>query len=413
MPSWPAPRRPRCPTASATSAWAAPPWPRSSSSTGSTTPPSATSTRPSSRCPGGWPTAARPWPTPSPRSTRPSRSRSSISVPTACGPSSSIPAPVLRPLARIEGTLGELLADPAWATYEGHWLAVTLTDADTPRDPMDRLRQRFPGVLQLTLASRRHAAPGSYVERLSGLDDLGPRHRLRRGHVAAPADGRRARPDPHRARGRAHPGAVGLMRLHTLSLSAFGSFAGSETIDFDQLADTGLFLLHGPTGAGKTTILDAVSFALFGTVAGVRPAGHGLRSDHAEPTTPTEVRLEVTLDGRRFRIVRRPRQLRPKRRGRGVHRGSAHGHRAGARRRLMGGPGGQAQRGRPLPGRAPPHGGRPVPPDRHAAPGRFRPVPPGQRRRPARSCSRSCSPPTASPRSSAGCGPGPRPTGWR
>ena len=108
------------------------------------------------------------------------------------------------------------------------------------------------------------------------------------------------------------------MRLHSLSLTAFGSFGGTETIDFDQLADAGLFLLHGPTGAGKTTVLDAVSFALFGTVPGVRPAGHGLRSDHAGRPLPTEVRLEVTLDGRRFRIVRRPRQLRPKRRGEGV-----------------------------------------------------------------------------------------------
>ncbi|HEY5153443.1 MAG TPA: SMC family ATPase, partial [Acidimicrobiales bacterium] len=108
------------------------------------------------------------------------------------------------------------------------------------------------------------------------------------------------------------------MRLHSLSLTAFGSFGGTETIDFDQLADAGLFLLHGPTGAGKTTVLDAVSFALFGTVAGVRPAGLGLRSHHALAATPTEVRLEVTLDGRRFRIVRRPRQVRPKRRGDGT-----------------------------------------------------------------------------------------------
>ena len=60
------------------------------------------------------------------------------------------------------------------------------------------------------------------------------------------------------------------MRLHTLTFSAFGPFAGTETIDFDQLADAGLFLLHGPTGAGKTTILDAISFALFARVPGIR-----------------------------------------------------------------------------------------------------------------------------------------------
>ncbi|MGZ4705601.1 MAG: AAA family ATPase, partial [Acidimicrobiales bacterium] len=108
------------------------------------------------------------------------------------------------------------------------------------------------------------------------------------------------------------------MRLHSLSLSAFGSFSGRATVDFDQLSATGLFLLHGPTGAGKTTILDAVSFALFGTVPGVRTAGEALRSHHASGDTVTEVELEVTLDGRRYRIVRRPKQLRPKQRGEGL-----------------------------------------------------------------------------------------------
>ncbi len=108
------------------------------------------------------------------------------------------------------------------------------------------------------------------------------------------------------------------MRLHSLTLSAFGSFSGRDTVDFDQLSTTGLFLLHGPTGAGKTTILDAVSYALFGTVPGVRTAGESLRSHHASGEAVTEVELEVTLDGRRYRIVRRPKQQRPKLRGDGV-----------------------------------------------------------------------------------------------
>ena len=84
-----------------------------------------------------------------------------------------VPCPVTRPLARIDGSLDGLLTDPAWAAYEDHWLAVTLTDAEAPHDPMERLRQRFPGVLQLTLATHRSSGPGSYVERLAGLDDLG------------------------------------------------------------------------------------------------------------------------------------------------------------------------------------------------------------------------------------------------
>ena len=107
------------------------------------------------------------------------------------------------------------------------------------------------------------------------------------------------------------------MRLHSLSLSAFGSFGGTETVDFDQLSDPGIFLLHGPTGAGKTTILDAISFALFARVPGIRSSGESLRSDFAPPSVATEVRLEVSLGGRRYRIVRRPKQLRAKTRGEG------------------------------------------------------------------------------------------------
>lgn len=108
------------------------------------------------------------------------------------------------------------------------------------------------------------------------------------------------------------------MRLHQLTLSAFGSFGDTETVDFDVLSDAGLFLLHGPTGAGKTTILDAVSFALFGRLAGVRSAGEGLRSHHGTGSAPTEVRLEVTIRGRRFRVWRQPRQVLAKQRGSGT-----------------------------------------------------------------------------------------------
>ena len=58
------------------------------------------------------------------------------------------------------------------------------------------------------------------------------------------------------------------MRFHRLSIAGFGPFAGEEVIDFDQLGSAGLFLLSGPTGAGKTTILDALCYALFGETTG-------------------------------------------------------------------------------------------------------------------------------------------------
>jgi exonuclease SbcC len=107
------------------------------------------------------------------------------------------------------------------------------------------------------------------------------------------------------------------MRLHRLSLSAFGPFAGTEEVDFDDVGRDGLFLMWGPTGAGKTTLLDAVVFALYGTVPGARGEEKRLRSDHADAATRTEVSCELTLGGERLLVVRRPEQLRPKKRGEG------------------------------------------------------------------------------------------------
>ncbi|MEV0383764.1 AAA family ATPase [Nonomuraea sp. NPDC050643] len=108
------------------------------------------------------------------------------------------------------------------------------------------------------------------------------------------------------------------MRPHRLSLTAFGSFPGTETVDFDALAEAGLFLVHGPTGAGKTTILDALCFALYGQVPGQRNSARSLRCDHAPPSAGPSVALEVTLRGRLFRIRRSPSWQRPKLRGTGV-----------------------------------------------------------------------------------------------
>ncbi|MFI8343806.1 AAA family ATPase [Streptomyces sp. NPDC085639] len=109
------------------------------------------------------------------------------------------------------------------------------------------------------------------------------------------------------------------MRLHRLTVTAFGPFAEPQEIDFDALSAAGIFLLHGPTGAGKTSVLDAVCYALYGSVPGPRQApGTTLRSDHAAAHTPTEVTLELTAGGRRLEITRRPEQERPKKRGTGT-----------------------------------------------------------------------------------------------
>ena len=108
------------------------------------------------------------------------------------------------------------------------------------------------------------------------------------------------------------------MRLHRLSMTAFGPFAGTVDIDFDDVASSGLFLIRGATGAGKTSILDAVCFALYAAVPGARPSGRSLRSDHAAPEVVPSVTLEFTASGRRFRVERSPEFLRPKKRGQGM-----------------------------------------------------------------------------------------------
>ncbi|MCU8592244.1 AAA family ATPase [Streptomyces sp. A13(2022)] len=111
------------------------------------------------------------------------------------------------------------------------------------------------------------------------------------------------------------------MRLHRLDLTAFGPFGTAQSVDFDDLSGAGLFLLHGPTGAGKTSVLDAVCYALYGSVPGARQGGGQgmtLRSDHAAVGTRTEVRLELTVAGRRLEVTRQPPWERPKLRGTGT-----------------------------------------------------------------------------------------------
>lgn len=107
------------------------------------------------------------------------------------------------------------------------------------------------------------------------------------------------------------------MRIHRLEVEAFGPFAERVVLDLDALTAGGLFLVHGPTGAGKTSLLDAVAFALYADVPGAR-AKQGLRSDHAAPDAVPEVVLEVTVGARRLRLTRSPAWLRPKKRGTGT-----------------------------------------------------------------------------------------------
>ncbi|KGN39759.1 AAA family ATPase, partial [Knoellia aerolata] len=107
------------------------------------------------------------------------------------------------------------------------------------------------------------------------------------------------------------------MRIHRLAATAFGPFPDEVQVDFDTLSAAGLFLIHGPTGAGKTSLLDAICFALFADVPGLRDK-RGIVSDHAAPTATPSVELEFTSGTRRFRLRRSPAHSRPKKRGTGT-----------------------------------------------------------------------------------------------
>lgn len=107
------------------------------------------------------------------------------------------------------------------------------------------------------------------------------------------------------------------MRPEKLTISAFGPYAGKTEIDFTRFKDKGLFLITGDTGAGKTTIFDAITFALYGEASGnVREAGM-FRSKYAKEDVPTFVELEFLYQGKKYQIKRNPEYLRPKGRGTG------------------------------------------------------------------------------------------------
>ncbi len=109
------------------------------------------------------------------------------------------------------------------------------------------------------------------------------------------------------------------MRLHRLTVRAWGPFPGQHEIDFAALGQSGLFLVHGATGSGKTSVLDAICFALYADVPGARSRSL-LRSDHAVSGAVPAVELDFTAGGRRFRVQRSPEFTRAKRRGEGCTR---------------------------------------------------------------------------------------------
>jgi DNA repair protein SbcC/Rad50 len=110
------------------------------------------------------------------------------------------------------------------------------------------------------------------------------------------------------------------MKPLKLTLRAFGPYAGEEVLDFREIEDRSFFLIHGPTGSGKTSILDGVCFALYGETSGRERDGRLMRSHHSGPEVLTEVTLDFSIGNEVYRVRRSPEQERPRKKGAGTTR---------------------------------------------------------------------------------------------
>ncbi len=104
------------------------------------------------------------------------------------------------------------------------------------------------------------------------------------------------------------------MKPVRLTLCGWGPYKGKQEIDFTGFHERGLFLITGPTGAGKTTVFDAIAYALYGNMSGGMREKNSVRSDFADGDTPTYVEFVMTHEGKTYTIYRNPEYMRPRKR---------------------------------------------------------------------------------------------------
>ena len=105
------------------------------------------------------------------------------------------------------------------------------------------------------------------------------------------------------------------MRPLTLTMNAFGPYAKKETVPFEIMGNSGIYIITGDTGAGKTTVFDGITFALYGEASGNNRTGNMLHSDFASPDEKPYVELEFELRNQKYKIERNPKYSRPSKRG--------------------------------------------------------------------------------------------------
>ena len=197
----------------------------------------------------------------------------------------AVPLGQLHDLARLRGRMADLLTRPDLERHRGDLLEITLEDEDYVFDALHRLRQRFPHVLSVVRPELDRRRRGTFSARVAGAggDDLMLFRAFVEAVAGAPPTRRRWPASPRRSTrwpGRSAPREAGPPPAHRL-----GPYQGAQAIDFGALGDGDLFLIHGPTGAGKTSIFDGLTYALYGALAGTREVDR-LRADRAAPTRP-------------------------------------------------------------------------------------------------------------------------------
>ena len=103
------------------------------------------------------------------------------------------------------------------------------------------------------------------------------------------------------------------MKPLKLTMSAFGPYAGETSIDFSRMGESGIYLITGDTGAGKTTVFDAITFALYGRASGDNRESDMLRSKYAPGEVKTFVELDFLCRGEKYRVRRNPEYMRASR----------------------------------------------------------------------------------------------------